>query len=306
VSQLDLAYYQPAAIPPEVQTYGGRVRQLSVGSPGKLGGLRLALAKDESGKTIIKDVWKQIPVQVLRPFYYDQNEPDLAIVYILNPTGGTLQGDRIRIDIDMGTAARAHLTTQAATKIYRMNSDFATQVVNVSLREGSYLEYLPDQTIPYRNSRYYQEVNVVMGRDSSFIYWEVLTPGRKGREHFDFDIFYSKLKVEDEAGNPLLSDTLVLEPKTSIPTRKGLMGGYDVLGNFYVISERVNQQLVDMIQTASHKEDTLLGVSPTAMTLGLVARVLGPSSRVVRNCLESMWNMARITVLGSPAPRIRK
>src|SRR5207247_8535102 len=131
-------------------------------------------------------------------------------------------------------------------------------------------KHLPDQTIPYRNSRYYQEVNVVMGRDSSFIYWEVLTPGRKGREHFEFDIFYSKLKVEDEAGSPLLSDTLVLEPKTSIPTRKGLMGGYDVIGNFYVISERVNQQLVDIIQTASHKEQTLLRVRQTAMRLGMV------------------------------------
>ncbi len=303
---MDLTYYQPVVIPPEVQTYGGSVRQLSVGSPGKLGGLRLVLAKDESGKTIIKDVWKQVPVQVLRPFYYDQNEPDLAIVYILNPTGGTLQGDRIRIDIDVGAAARAHLTTQAATKIYRMNSDFATQVVNVSLGEGSYLEYLPDQTIPYKDSRYYQEVNVVMARGSSLIYWEVLTPGRKGREHFEFDIFYSSLKVEDEAGNPLLSDSLVLEPKTSILARKGLMGGFDVLGNFYVLSERVDQQLVDTIHTASYQEGTLLGVSPTTMTLGLVARVLGPSSRVVRSCLESMWNTARMTVLGSPAPRIRK
>lgn len=306
MSSLDLAYYQPAAVPPEVETYGGGIKQLPVGSPGKLGGLKLTLSKDPSGKTIIKDVWKQIPLQTLRPFYYDQNEPGLAIVYILNPTGGTLQGDRIRIDVTMGIGARAHLTTQAATKIYRMNADYATQIVNLNLREGSYLEYLPDQTIPYRDSRYYQEVNVVMGRNSSLIYWEILTPGRNGREHFEFDIFYSKLSVEDEIGSPMLSDTLVLEPKGSNLARKGLMGEYDVLGNFYVVSEGADQQLVDKIQAVSQQEGTLQGVSPTTMTRGLVARVLGPSSRVVRSCLEAMWNEARISVLGSPAPRIRK
>ncbi len=306
MSSLDLAYYQPAAVPPEFEAYEGGIKQLPVGSPGKLGGLRLSLSKDASGKTTIKDVWKQIPLQTLRAFYYDQNEPGLAIVYILNPTGGTLQGDRIRIDVTMGTGAKAHLTTQAATKIYRMNADYATQTVNLNLKEGSYLEYLPDQIIPYRDSRYYQEVNVVMGRYSSLIYWEILTPGRIGREHFEFDIFYSKLNVEDEIGSPMLSDTLVLEPRASNLTRKGLMGEYDVLGNLYVVSESVDSQLVDKIQAVSQQEGTLQGVSPTSMTRGLVARVLGPSSRVVRGTLEAMWNEARISVLGSPAPKIRK
>ncbi len=303
---MDLAYFEPAGLPPEVETYAGGIKQLPVGSPGKLGGLRLTLSKDFSGKTILKDVWKQIPLQTLRPFYYDQNQPGMAIIYVLNPTGGTLQGDRLRIDITLDVGARAHLTTQAATKIYRMNADYATQTVNLNLEDGSYLEYLPDQTIPYRNSRFYQEVNVVMRRNSSLMYWEILTPGRMGRERFEFDIFYSKVSVEDELGSPLLSDTLVLEPKSSALTGDGVMGGYDVLGNFYVISDKVDQELVDRIQSNRQQEDTLQGVSPTSMTRGLVARVLGPSARVVRNSLETIWNEARIRVLGSPAPRIRK
>lgn len=306
MTSLDLAYYEPAGLPPEVKTYSGGIRQLSVGSPGKLGGLKLTLSNDPSGKTILKDVWKQVPLQTLRPFYYDQNEPGLAIIYILNPTGGTLQGDRLRIDVTLGRGARSHLTTQAATKIYRMNADYATQTVNLNLEDGSYLEYLPDQIIPYRSSRYYQEVNVSMRPSSSFLHWEILTPGRVGREHFEFDIFYSKLCVEDELGRPLLSDTIVLEPKASALSREGVMGDYDVLGNLYLISDSADQELVDRVQAIPHDEDTLHGVSPTSLTRGLVARVLGPSARVVRKNLEAMWNEARIRVLGSPAPRIRK
>lgn len=306
MSRLDLAYFEPRETPPEIKSYSSPIRQLAVGSPGKLGGLKLALSKDPSGRTVIKDLWKQVPLQTLRPFYYDENKPEMAIIYILNPTGGTLQGDRLRIDVSLEAGTKVHLTTQAATKLYGMNADYATQVINLNLGRDSYLEYLPDQTIPYRNSRFYQEVSVRMHNNSSLVYWEILTPGRKGREHFDYDIYYSRLNVQDESGNPLLSDTVVLQPKSSSLTRQGAMGKHEVLGNFYVVSESVDGKLIEKIHSAAQDKEVMAGAGPTSMTHGVVARVLGPSSRVVRTTLEKIWNEARIRVLGSPAPRIRK
>ena len=303
---LNLEYFIPKIIPREVKRYRSNPRQLAVGSSGKLGGLRLGLARSDSGKTIIKDMWKQVPLQVLRPFYFDENEPDLAIIYVLNPTGGILQGDRSRMDISLGAGCKVHVTTQAATKIYGMNSDYATQSVNLLLGPESYLEYLPDQTIPYRNSRFYQEVNVRVSPSSTFLHWEILTPGRREREHFEFDIFYSRLSVLDQTGRVILSDTTVLDPTLADFTRIGIMGKFDVLGNFYSVSPKVTHALVDRIHSSFSGSRVLHGVSPTSLAPGLVARVLGHSTLEVRAVLQEIWNQVRLEVLGSPAPNIRK
>ena len=85
---------------------------------------------------------------------------------IISPSGGILQGDRYRIDITLSNNAFAHVTTQSATRIYKMERNFATQMVNVVVEEGSHFEYIPDQIIPFRNSRFYQavELNVQLMR----------------------------------------------------------------------------------------------------------------------------------------------
>ena len=72
--------------------------------------------------------------------------------------------------------AVAHMTTQGATKIYSMNSNSASQIVNITVDENCYLEYIPDQIIPYKNSRYYQKVNLNVHENSTLVYSEILTP----------------------------------------------------------------------------------------------------------------------------------
>src|SRR2546422_1747450 len=42
-----------------------------------------------------------------------------AVVSVLNPTGGLVGGDRLAIDVVVGPAAHACLTTPSATKVYR-------------------------------------------------------------------------------------------------------------------------------------------------------------------------------------------
>ena len=47
-----------------------------------------------------------------------QAMPDLAWVFLITTTGCLLQGDRMALDIALGAGARAHVTTQSATKIH--------------------------------------------------------------------------------------------------------------------------------------------------------------------------------------------
>ena len=117
----------------------------------------------------------------------------MAHVFVLSPSGGILQGDRYRMDVELKNNAISHITTQGATRIYKMESNYATHMVTLSLKNNSYLEFIPEQIIPYKNSRFYQKTNLDIDDSSTVVYSETIVPGRIAMgEMFDFDVCYLK------------------------------------------------------------------------------------------------------------------
>ena len=186
-----LEYYTPNDIPKEIQTFDAKVKQLGVGKSGKVGILDLELQNDSNGKTVVTKQFSQVPLQFQRALYTENSLPGMAYLYVISPSGGILQGDRYRTDVLLKNKAIAHMTTQGATSIYSMNTNFASQIVNITVDENCYFEYIPDQIIPYKNARYYQKVNLNIHDNSTLLYSEVLTPGRVAMgESFEYDICY--------------------------------------------------------------------------------------------------------------------
>src|ERR671923_2491795 len=212
-----LEYYIPKDIPPEVLAYGSDLDQLGVGKAGKLGALVLKFEKDkDSGKTSVKEQYSRVPLYAQRALYLEEALPSMAYMCIISPSGGILQGDRYRIDITLKNHAFAHITTQGATRIYRMEKNYATQIVNIDVGEGCYFEYIPDQVIPYRDSRFYQEANLRVHDNGTLLYSETITPGRVASgEHFDYDICYMKAIARDHNDGLKFTDVAMLEHKKS-------------------------------------------------------------------------------------------
>src|SRR5919107_5270743 len=192
----NLEFYIPVDTPPEVLAYDSELKQLEVGKAGKLGALTLGLEGDpERGKTVVKEQYSKVPLFTQRALYLEESLPSMAYMYIISPSGGILQGDRYRMDITLKNNAFFHLTTQGATRLYRMDKNYATQLVNITVGEGCYFEYIPDQIIPYRNSRFYQNVTLNTHDNSTMVYSEIVVPGRVGSgESFEYDICYMKTK----------------------------------------------------------------------------------------------------------------
>src|ERR687886_2110969 len=188
----NLEFYTPDDIPPGVLAYGHDLRQLEVGKAGKIGALTLRLEQDsENGKTAVKEQYSKVPLFTQRALYLEESLPSMAYIYVISPSGGILQGDRYRIDIKLKNSAYAHITTQGATRIYRMENNYATQIVNVIVDDGCYFEFVPDQIIPYKNSRFYQTVNLNVHDNATMIYSEIIVPGRVATgESFEYDICY--------------------------------------------------------------------------------------------------------------------
>ncbi len=172
----DLKFVVPNDIPSEFSVYDKKVDQLNVGKTGKVGFLRIKLEKDsKKNKTVVTDQYSQIPLYTQKALYYDEFIPNMANLFIMSPSGGILQGDRYRMDITLTNQAVCHITTQGATRIYKMNSNYATQLINITVSKNSYLEFIPDQLIPYQKSRYYQKVELNIEDSATLVYSEILT-----------------------------------------------------------------------------------------------------------------------------------
>ena len=213
-------------------------RQLGVGKSGKVGILRLKLEREPgTGKTVIREQYCRVPLFIQRAIYLEETLPAMAYIYIISPSGGILQGDRYRIDITLTKNALAHVTTQGATRIYKMENNYGTQMVNIKVDEGGYLEYIPDQIIPFRNSRFYQDVELRVHENATMIYSETIVPGRVASgEKFEYDICYIKTIARNQSGKPRFIDIVKLEPKKEDLTADGILGNFDVLGTIYIVT----------------------------------------------------------------------
>lgn len=305
----DLGFYTPPDIPSSVRAFDSDVRQLAVGEPGKNGSLRLAFQNDADGKTILGDQFSEAPLHVQRALYYDDSCPDLAYLYILSASGGILQGDRYRIDITMGKDSKAHITTQGATRIYHMDANSATQMINVTLEEDSYLEFIPDQIIPYSNSRFYQRMSLNVHDSATLVYSEIITPGRVAMgESFEYDVCYLKTRAANQEDVLRLVDVANLEPKSQKLASFGVLGDSTVVGSVYILTKKENVPgLYEEIRPATYLGvDVSAGASITKDGSGLLVRILGKETEAVKDIVQEVLRHARKTCAGFGFSGIRK
>ena len=306
----ELQYFIPDDIPQEVLSYESELSQLGVGKAGKLGALFLLLEKnDKVNKTVIKEQFSKVPLFTQRALYLEESLPSMAYIYIISPSGGVLQGDRYRIDIKLAKNAIAHITTQGATRLYRMEKNFATQILNISLDSNCYFEYVPDQIIPYRDSRFYQSVNLNLHDDATLIYSETIVPGRMAMgESFDYDVCYLKTIAKSHSGSLKLVDTALLEPKKNQLKRFGILEEFNMLSNMYllvpskyvsILNEKINEDIIKYDKVVAR-------CSILPHDSGIVVRILGNMIDNIKEVIHHILKICRKEILGAGFSGIRK
>jgi len=304
-----LEYYTPNDIPNEIRTYEAKVKQLGVGKSGKVGILDLELQKDSTGKTIVTRQFSQVPLQFQRVIYPENSLPEMAYLYVMSPSGGILQGDRYRTDVLLKNNAIAHMTTQGATSIYSMNSNFASQIVNITVDENCYLEYIPDQIIPYKNSRYYQKVNLSVHNNSTLIYSEILTPGRVAMgESFEYDICYLRTHCKNQDKKIRFLENTKIEPKKQRLRDFGIFGEYRTVGTVYILTRKEDViELENTINEDIRNTDLVsVGTSILPDESGIIIRILGNRTDSVFDIIFKTLEITRKKILGASFSKTRK
>ena len=294
----------------EILQHNEEIKQLGVGKSGKTGKLKIVLDIESiSGRTIIKEKESVFPLSVQKEMYYDQFQPKMTHVYIVSSSGGILQGDKYMIDIILEKNALAHITTQGATRVYGMNVSNAIQVVNVSLDDGAYLEFIPDQIIPYKNSRFYQEINFKVHDNATMIYSEIISPGRIGMgEIFDYEICYLRSIGKNHKDELRFTDYTKIEPKKMNLQDFGVLGQKQITATVYILAkrndiEKIIQTLESEIKNSSEIE---FGWSTMTKENGILLRILGNTTRDVIRLVYDITKIVRKTILNSDFHEIRK
>ena len=265
--------------------------------------LSLRFERDDE-KTYLASQYYKLPLQVLPPHY--QDDDGTAFVYLLNPSGGIMQGDRLFTEVKVGAKASAFLTTPSSTKYYKMEDDFA-EVENVFyVGEEAVLEYIPEHSVPFNNADVMQDNIYHISGDSTLIALDCVTSGRKASgEHFGYKRFCTKSSIYVDE-KLILMDCMDIQPQKEVMNRAGVMEGNDIIAGLYMYKNGSAEMLTEGIrQNVQPVGKTRLGV--TAVTDDLtVVRILGKSIIDYKDTMAVLWDRSRRLLLDKKAVRIRK
>jgi urease accessory protein len=275
---------------------------------GTRGLLELGFCRGPQGRTAVRARRQRFPLRTTMPFYLDAAAPDIAFVYVQNPTGGVFAGDQLVTRVTADTGARVHLTTQSATKLYRMDCGEARQELRFELAPGAYVEHIPDPLIPQAGSNYRQITHVDLLGDAAFVTAETIAPGRRARgERFAYDLLELTTRVCHH-GRELCAETLRLEPARARPDRAGVLGRADYLVSLLALApEADTKALSEAIDAALASDSEACGAAgELPHGAGALARILAPSAVAADRALRQAWTAARQALLGLPLPERRK
>ena len=115
------------------------------------------------------------PLRVLQTLYPEGDA--VAHNVLVHPPGGLVGGDTLEIDVHVGTAAHALVTTPGAARFYRSLGEPAVQTARIVLDPGSRCEWLPLEAICYSGCLAENRLVLDLAPDSELIGWDVTAFG---------------------------------------------------------------------------------------------------------------------------------
>jgi urease accessory protein len=264
---------------------------------GWLARLELEVALSGSASVVVRNRHHG-PLRVQKPLYPEGAQTVHAI--LVHPPGGIRAGDRLDVDVGVGPAAHAFLTSPGAAKWYRGDDGQAHQSVRLAAGDGAALEWMPQETIYFDGARAVQRHTVHLGAGARYIGCEVMCFGRQASgERFE----RGQLRMHSEiwSGSRLIWYEQA-RLNAGSEALAGLFGldGETVCATLLAVGPALPAALQEQIRAL----DPALGASQLKSVF--VARLLCSDSEHARRVMTLAWQLLRPHLLGRPAlhPRI--
>lgn len=231
-----------------------------------------------------------------------------ATLFLLNPTGGVLGGDRLETRVELGAGSRVCLSTPSATRVYRSAGLPAIQRLTARLGEGARLEYMPDHLIPSPGARLIQSIDVSLAPGAATVLCDAWSVGRMARgEAWVFDLLESGIVAADAEG-------LLFKERLALSGGRGWGGLGAAEGMAYVAAflclAPCHPRLDGLAAAldaglAEAATEARTGASPLARG-GVLVRILAPSAPAMQGALQAAWAACRAWLWDLPPLLLRK
>lgn len=232
----------------------------------------------------------------------------ISAYFILGLGGGYVEGEKYRYSINLKEDARAIITTQASTKVYKcVHGEKTEQETRINLEKNSILEYITDSVILYKDAVYKQVNNIYMDESATLIYSDGITSGWS-KEGEEFQYSNVQLKTSVYVNNKIvLLDNLLVNPREDDVTKLGFFEGYQNFGTLLVINKNINSEVIEELRNNLKNLNLPInfGISELEVN-GFVLRVLGNLTQNIESAVKLCHNFIRKEFLNSRELSIRK
>jgi urease accessory protein len=249
------------------------------------------------GVTRLKHLYQHDPMRVLFPL---PRAGDIPVAALVTTSGGLVGGDRLAIVASVGPGARACVGPQAAEKVYRSLGSPARVDIRLEAGAGSWLEYLPLETILFERARLERSCRLELAADARAMAGEILVFGRLARgEVMTAGAVRDAIEIH-RAGRLIWADAF--DPRgdlSRLDHPAGLGGGRALATLIYVGDDAA--ELVEPVRALQAQEQEPTGrAGATAIGPVLIARWVGRDVLTMRRAYATVWQAVRARAGGLP------
>ena len=255
-----------------------------------------------ASRSVVTRAYATSPLRLLTP----RGHGGAAWIYTSSYGGGLLGGDSLRLAVRVGRGARAFVSSQASTKVYR--SDKGTTVeMHAHVGAGGHLVFWPDPVVCYADSQYLQRQHVELDAGAGLVFVDAMSSGRRGSgERWRFTRYATRLSVHYDGRVVLLDAFDLCADEGELETR---MGRFDVLCTAVVAGETLRAHADRIVadvagRSIERRADLLTAASPIGGGIGCVLRVAGRSAEQAGRALQE--HLSFVTGLLGDDPWARK
>ncbi|MGY4830502.1 urease accessory protein UreD [Sphaerotilaceae bacterium SBD11-9] len=149
--------------------------------------------RHDAPRTIVHDEHNG-PLRILQSLYPEGD--GICHNVLVHPPGGVVGGDVLQISTQLASGSHALITTPGATRFYRSAGDPALQTLTAQVADGARLEWLPLETILYRNTLAENRMRFELAPGAEMIGWDVLALGLPAsNERFDAGRYTQQIEL---------------------------------------------------------------------------------------------------------------
>jgi urease accessory protein len=217
---------------------------------------------------------------------------------LINTAGGLTGGDRLGIEVEVGSGAKAALTTQAAERIYRRSGGVAEIDAYLTVGGGARLDWLPQETILFDRSALSRRLIADIAPTATLLAAEAVILGRAAMGETVRQVSLTDSWRIRRGGRLIFADGVRIEgDAASIMSGRATGGGAVAFATLVLVSPDAET----MLDAARAELEGCAGEAGVSARNGmLVARLIAPTGQALRTDLIRLVAALRRT----PMPRV--